>query len=67
MGYTPDKQPIIGEAPDQPGLWICAGFHGHGENTYFHNGGSLTIYRYGAHLSICPGVGAASNGKRERG
>jgi glycine/D-amino acid oxidase-like deaminating enzyme len=33
MGYTLDEQPIIGEAPDQEGLWICAGFHGHGENT----------------------------------
>ena len=31
MGYTPDKQPLIGEAPDQEGLWICAGFNGHGE------------------------------------
>lgn len=31
MGYTQDKQPVIGEAPGQNGLYICAGFHGHGE------------------------------------
>jgi hypothetical protein len=30
MGYTADKQPIVGEAPGQKGLWICAGFNGHG-------------------------------------
>jgi glycine/D-amino acid oxidase-like deaminating enzyme len=32
MGYTLEKQPIIGEAPGREELWICAGFHGHGEN-----------------------------------
>jgi len=31
MGYTKDEQPIIGQAPGQDGLWICAGFHGHGK------------------------------------
>ena len=31
MGYTQDQQPIVGEAPGQEGLWICAGFNGHGE------------------------------------
>lgn len=30
MGYTVDSQPIIGEAPGEKGLWICAGFNGHG-------------------------------------
>lgn len=30
MGYTVDHQPIVGEAPGQEGLWICAGFNGHG-------------------------------------
>jgi hypothetical protein len=35
MGYTLDEQPMIGEAPGQQGLWICSGFHGHGENTLF--------------------------------
>jgi sarcosine oxidase subunit beta len=27
---TPDSQPIVGEAPDRPGLWLAAGFSGHG-------------------------------------
>lgn len=31
MGYSADKHPYVGEAPGQEGLWICAGFHGHGE------------------------------------
>lgn len=30
MGYTVDHQPVVGEAPGQDGLWICAGFNGHG-------------------------------------
>jgi glycine/D-amino acid oxidase-like deaminating enzyme len=32
MGYTVDKQPIVGEAPGEKGLWICAGFNGHGKH-----------------------------------
>ncbi|MEK6606948.1 MAG: FAD-dependent oxidoreductase [Myxococcota bacterium] len=27
---TPDGHPIVGEAPDCPGLWLCSGFVGHG-------------------------------------
>src|SRR5581483_3044298 len=27
---TPDAHPILGEARDVPGLYICAGFSGHG-------------------------------------
>ncbi|KAJ5203841.1 uncharacterized protein N7498_004720 [Penicillium cinerascens] len=30
MGYTRDTEPIVGQAPRREGLWICAGFHGHG-------------------------------------
>lgn len=30
MGYTRDMSPVIGQAPGKEGLWICAGFHGHG-------------------------------------
>ena len=30
MGYTVDSQPVVGEAPDYPGLYISAGFNGHG-------------------------------------
>ena len=31
MGYTRDAKPIVGQAPGKEGLWICAGFHGHGK------------------------------------
>ncbi|KAF8849007.1 FAD dependent oxidoreductase [Acephala macrosclerotiorum] len=41
MGYTFDKQPIIGEAPGQEGLWICAGFHGHGMAMTFQSAEAL--------------------------
>jgi glycine/D-amino acid oxidase-like deaminating enzyme len=34
MGYTVDKQPVVGEASSQEGLWICAGFNGHGESRH---------------------------------
>jgi len=27
---TPDDRPILGEAPDRPGLWLAVGFGGHG-------------------------------------
>lgn len=33
MGYTKDREPIIGEVPDQKGLFICAGFNGHGRSS----------------------------------
>lgn len=30
MGYTSDGFPFIGEVPDRPSQYICAGFSGHG-------------------------------------
>ncbi len=27
---TPDRQPILGRVPHRPGLWVAAGFSGHG-------------------------------------
>jgi glycine/D-amino acid oxidase-like deaminating enzyme len=30
MGYSPDGIPFVGEMPWQEGLWVCAGFQGHG-------------------------------------
>lgn len=41
MGYTVDKQPIIGEAPGQEGLWICVGFNGHGMALAFQSAEAL--------------------------
>lgn len=41
MGYTADRQPIVGEAPGQGGLWICAGFNGHGMALTFQSAEAL--------------------------
>lgn len=30
IGMTPDSVPLIGPIPELPGLYICAGFNGHG-------------------------------------
>lgn len=31
MAYTPDAQPVVGEAPGQEGLFVSVGFNGHGK------------------------------------
>jgi glycine/D-amino acid oxidase-like deaminating enzyme len=30
MGFSRDAAPWVGQIPQQPGLWICAGYTGHG-------------------------------------
>lgn len=30
LGYSSDLLPYVGEHPDRPGIFICAGFTGHG-------------------------------------
>ncbi|OCK85250.1 FAD dependent oxidoreductase-like protein [Lepidopterella palustris CBS 459.81] len=30
MGYSRDNHPWVGAVPDQPGLWLCGGYTGHG-------------------------------------
>lgn len=30
MGFAPEGLPVVGPMPDRPGLWVCAGFTGHG-------------------------------------
>jgi glycine/D-amino acid oxidase-like deaminating enzyme len=30
MGYSDDGFPYVGDVPDKPGQYICAGFNGHG-------------------------------------
>lgn len=32
LGYSNDMLPYIGEHPERPGVFICAGFTGHGED-----------------------------------
>jgi len=34
IGYTADHFPMVGEAKGEKGLWICAGFNGHGKLTH---------------------------------
>lgn len=68
MGYTADKVPLVGEAPGQKGLWICAGFHGHGESSWpLRCVSKLTVYRYGPHVSVSRSVGWSFDGKGEGG
>ena len=30
MGFTTDGFPYVGDLPDKPGQFVCAGFNGHG-------------------------------------
>lgn len=30
MQYSADSVPHVGPVPSKPGLYVCAGFHGHG-------------------------------------
>jgi len=30
MGYSPDGYPFVGQVGEEKGLWVCAGFQGHG-------------------------------------
>ncbi|OBT61697.1 hypothetical protein VE03_09409 [Pseudogymnoascus sp. 23342-1-I1] len=41
MGATADYHPFVGEAPGQEGLWICAGFNGHGMGLAFRSAEAL--------------------------
>jgi hypothetical protein len=66
MGYTLEEQPIIGEAPGREELWICAGFHGHGENTCSLGWGLLTIGRCDIHFPIYTGISTISSERRRR-
>ena len=35
MGYSYDSNPHVGEVPEKPGQYICAGFNGHGMPVIF--------------------------------
>ncbi|OBT45011.1 hypothetical protein VE00_04092 [Pseudogymnoascus sp. WSF 3629] len=41
MGTTTDHHPLVGEAPGQEGLWVCAGFNGHGMGLAFQSAEAL--------------------------
>jgi glycine/D-amino acid oxidase-like deaminating enzyme len=35
MAFTPDEFPLVGAVPDSPGLYIAAGYSGHGVSMAF--------------------------------
>jgi gamma-glutamylputrescine oxidase len=39
MAFTPDEFPLVGAVPDNPGLYIAAGYSGHGVSMAFTCGG----------------------------
>lgn len=39
--YTPDTFPLVGEAPDQKGLWMSVGMNGHGMAMAFRSADAL--------------------------
>jgi gamma-glutamylputrescine oxidase len=41
MGFTPDMLPLVGPVPGSEGLWIAAGYSGHGVAMAFTCGGSV--------------------------
>lgn len=43
MGFTPDMLPMVGKVSDRPGLWIAAGFSGHGVSMAFTCGGRAAL------------------------
>lgn len=67
MGTTVDYHPFVGVAPDQEGLWVCAGFNGHGESIAVLWGLETDISRYGTRISVCGGAGRAYYGHGEGG
>lgn len=57
MGCTVDGKPFVGEAGGRRrGLWVCAGFNGHGESTVFGGlrcgGADAGGGRYGAVIAV---------------
>jgi len=37
MGFTPDRLPLVGALPGQPGVHVCAGYSGHGMGFAFNS------------------------------
>lgn len=47
MGFTPDMVPMVGQIPGAEGLWIAAGFSGHGVSMAFSAGGRAALSALG--------------------
>ncbi|KAK7923795.1 FAD dependent oxidoreductase, partial [Apiospora marii] len=43
MGYSWDGFPYVGEVPERPGSYICAGFTGHGMPQIFHSAKHMAL------------------------
>jgi gamma-glutamylputrescine oxidase len=52
MGFTPDGFPLVGAVPGQPGLYIAAGYSGHGVSMAFTCGGLAAEAAMGQSVSI---------------
>lgn len=63
MAYTPDAQPVVGEAPGQKGLFLSVGFNGHGELAKFVKTTWLIVFRNGTYVPVGRGPGADHYGK----
>jgi glycine/D-amino acid oxidase-like deaminating enzyme len=62
MGITGDDLPYVGAFPGEEGLWISAGFNGHGKRSHPLSRGRITtnlgFLRYGALLKVCRSINA---------
>lgn len=52
MGFTPDMVPMVGPVPGADGLWMAAGFSGHGVSMAFMAGGRAGLAALGQHAAI---------------
>ena len=56
MGFTKGGLPIVGPAPGRPGVYLCAGFNGHGFALAFHCARRLVAHLDGRPGPILPWV-----------
>jgi gamma-glutamylputrescine oxidase len=47
MGFTPDSLPLVGAVPDQVGMYMAAGYSGHGVSMAFSCGGRVALQTIG--------------------
>lgn len=52
MGFTPDMLPLVGPVPGSPGLFIAAGYSGHGVSMAFACGAQVALQAIGREASI---------------
>lgn len=55
MGFTPDSLPMVGRVPGEDGLWVAAGFSGHGVSMAFTAGGRSALGALGQPANV-PGA-----------